>query len=419
MYPSDNYNSIGLKTCDGLQLISSRTHDGPSFVFAYWNTVLLTRYSYKLTFLHGRASVWVLKREEEMFGGILLTKKMSLGFWMSKMSNNSNDDEMAFNCTSRLETKCSHQWLMDDPRIDLLPNRKQAVGLRNNHSFLESLNSSPSQWGIASGFHTSLGHFGEQSFDLESSGVNNYDGRGIPFSTSLRLHIPFGLPLDIGVGDDRIITLGITSGGDGSGVSTGTLHGIEDESASIGPTYEEDGDNVSVSQVMGKEHHCILSSGQGHQTDSCTMSMSQLYNQEGNNSSVSVGNSYDKTKNVASHKIGKGQSTIKSFGGCDDDPGRLIYNYEMLMGQPSVHIPNAIDSVGLVKSNDGGRIAVPGAGDNSKKGDLHMTEKIPSNNFPSNVRSLLSTGILDGVHVKYMAWSQEQGREHIILQYLE
>ncbi|KAK4772871.1 hypothetical protein SAY87_027890 [Trapa incisa] len=265
---------------------------------------------------------------------------------------------------TQLETKRSHQWLMDDPRIDLLPNRKQAVGLRNNHSFLESLNSSPSQWGIASGFHTSLGHFGEQSFDLESWGVNNYDGR------------------DIGVGDDRIITLGITSGGDGSGVSTGTLHGIENESASIGPTYEEDGDNVSVSQVMGKEHHCILSSGQGHQTDSCTMSMSQLYNQEGNNSSVSVSNSYDKIKNVESHKI--------------------------------VHIPNAIESVGLVKSNDGGRIAVPGAGDNSKKGELHMTEKIPSNNFPSNIRSLLSTGILDGVHVKYIAWSQEKDLPGII-----
>ncbi|KAK4801556.1 hypothetical protein SAY86_022043 [Trapa natans] len=166
--------------------------------------------------------------------------------------------------------------------------------------------------------------------------------------------------------------------------------------------------------MMGKEHHSILSSGQGYQTDSCTMSMSQLYNQEGNNSSGSVGNSYHKTENVASPKIGKGQSTIISFGGCDDDPGRVIYNYQTLMGQPSVHIPNAIDGVGLVKSNDGGRIAVPRAGDNSEKGEPHMTEKIPSNNFPSNVGSLLSTGILDGVHVKYMAWSQEKDLPGII-----
>ncbi|KAK4772869.1 hypothetical protein SAY87_027888 [Trapa incisa] len=229
---------------------------------------------------------------------------------------------MAFNCTSRLETKRSHQWLMDDPRIDLIPIRKQAVGLRNNHSFLESLNSCPSQWGIASGFHTSLGHFGEQSFDLASSGVNNYNGRGIPLIGARKM-------------------------------------------------------NVSE-KMMGKEHHSILSSGQGYQTDSCTMSMSQLYNQEGNNSSGSVGNSYHKTENVAYPKIGKGQSTIISFGGCDDDTGRV------------------------------------GAGDNSEKGEPHMTEKIPSNNFPSNVGSLLSTGILDGVHVKYMAWSQEKDLPGII-----
>ncbi|KAK4800359.1 hypothetical protein SAY86_020846 [Trapa natans] len=114
---------------------------------------------------------------------------MSQGFWMPKVSNNSNDDEMAFNCTSRLETKRSHQWLMDDPRIDLIPIRKQAVGLRNNHSFLESLNSCPSQWGIASGFHTSLGHFGEQSFDLASSGVNNYNGRGIPLIGARKMNV--------------------------------------------------------------------------------------------------------------------------------------------------------------------------------------------------------------------------------------
>ncbi|KAK4767408.1 hypothetical protein SAY86_015158 [Trapa natans] len=120
------------------------------------------------------------------------------------------------------------------------------------------------------------------------------------------------VPPGIGVGGDGIITLGITNGQDGSGISTGKLHGIEDESASIGQTYGEDKDNVSISQMMGKEQHSILSSGEGYQKDSCTI---HLYKQEVNSSSVSVDNRYDKTENVTSHSIGKGQSMIISFGG--------------------------------------------------------------------------------------------------------
>ncbi|KAK4767546.1 hypothetical protein SAY86_015296 [Trapa natans] len=104
---------------------------------------------------------------------------MSQGFWMPKVGNNSNDDEMAYNSTSRLEINRSHQWFMDGPEIVLLSNKKQVAGLAKNHTFLESLNSNSSQWGIASGFHTSYRYFGEQSFDLGSSRVSNCDMRGI------------------------------------------------------------------------------------------------------------------------------------------------------------------------------------------------------------------------------------------------
>jgi hypothetical protein len=35
------------------------------------------------------------------------------------------------------------------------------------------------------------------------------------------------------------------------------------------------------------------------------------------------------------------------------------------------------------------------------------TRKAPPNNFPSNVKSLLSTGMFDGVPVKYVSWSRD------------
>jgi hypothetical protein len=43
----------------------------------------------------------------------------------------------------------------------------------------------------------------------------------------------------------------------------------------------------------------------------------------------------------------------------------------------------------------------------SKNKELKTSKKIPPNNFPSNVKSLLSTGLLDGVPVKYVSWSRE------------
>lgn len=42
------------------------------------------------------------------------------------------------------------------------------------------------------------------------------------------------------------------------------------------------------------------------------------------------------------------------------------------------------------------------------------SKKVQANNFPSNVKSLLSTGILDGVPVKYVSWSKERNLRGII-----
>ncbi|KAI8563040.1 hypothetical protein RHMOL_Rhmol03G0082200 [Rhododendron molle] len=45
--------------------------------------------------------------------------------------------------------------------------------------------------------------------------------------------------------------------------------------------------------------------------------------------------------------------------------------------------------------------------ENISKEDKKGSKKPTSNNFPSNVRSLLSTGMLDGVPVNYVAWLRE------------
>ncbi|KAF2318680.1 hypothetical protein GH714_010029 [Hevea brasiliensis] len=49
-----------------------------------------------------------------------------------------------------------------------------------------------------------------------------------------------------------------------------------------------------------------------------------------------------------------------------------------------------------------------------KNKDAKASKKAHPNNFPSNVKSLLSTGMLDGVAVKYVSWSREKNLKGII-----
>ncbi|KAK4798102.1 hypothetical protein SAY86_030428 [Trapa natans] len=423
---------------------------------------------------------------------------MSQGSWMPKAGSDSNDGDVTYESSSRLENKRSHQWFMEGPEPELGPNKKQAVEFAGNCSFLELLNSNPLQSGIASGFNVAPGHYGEQLFDAEHSRMINYNERGIPsidygkmnmgrkvcdgfllndssFALSMghmsqdpgsginygadgkakvsmmkgseydlsvsmghdynklesnHLFMPhafvkndedpmsLNLPSGVGLGVDRIITLGNSCGGDSSRISTRKPLGFEDDRLSMGQTYREDENNMSIGHIMAKEQNNMMSTGQGCLSTGVTMLMNPMYDKDGNMSSLSVGNSYDNTEDIMSHTFGKGQSTIISFGGCHDDTnssGKLIYNNEMLMNQHSLQMPDGVGCMGLVKSNDDAQIIVPGVGNSSKKKEEHnMTKKSPSNNFPSNVRSLLSTGILDGVQVKYIAWSREKELRGII-----
>ncbi|KAK4783389.1 hypothetical protein SAY86_007763 [Trapa natans] len=422
---------------------------------------------------------------------------MSQGSWMPKVEKDSNDGEVTYESSSRLENKRSHQWFMEDPEPEFPPNKKQAVEFTSNCSFLELLNSNPLQSGIAPGFIAAPSHYGEQVFDPDFSRMINYNESGIPsvgygkmnmgrkvgddlllndssFSLSMthmsenpgsgvdygaagkakvgmmksaeydmsvsmghdynklesnHLFLPhafvkndedsmsLALLSGVGVGDDSIITLGNSNGGDSSCISTRKTLGFEDDRLSIGQTYRENENNMSIGHMMVKEQNNMVSPGQGCLSAGVTI-LNHMYDKEGNTNSLSVGNSYDNPEDIMNHTFGKGQSTIISFGGCHDDnnsSGKLIYNNEMLMGQPSLQMADAIGCMGLVKSNDDSQIIVPGVGNSSKKKEeQNMTKKSPSNNFPSNVRSLLSTGILDGVQVKYIAWSREKELRGII-----
>ncbi|KAK6943701.1 Tify domain binding domain [Dillenia turbinata] len=246
--------------------------------------------------------------------------------------------------------------------------------------------------------------------------------------------------------DENSITVGIGvtyNRGDNNIIAMGDTFGGEDNNfMSIGQAYSKSVDNsMAASQSFGKDDVRIMSMGQTfNQEDESTTLMAHSLNKGdcnimsmmgqgfhgGDDSSTSLDHSFNKVDNSnlsTGHLYTKAGSNIISFGGSYEDhdsdaSGRLIGSYDLLMGQPSIHASEVLNQK-LVESCAGGFVSstqTTGSGSEtvSKKDQQKTTKKIPPNNFPSNVRSLLSTGMLDGVPVKYIAWSQEKELHGII-----
>uniref|UniRef100_M1AHQ6 DNA binding protein n=1 Tax=Solanum tuberosum TaxID=4113 RepID=M1AHQ6_SOLTU len=194
----------------------------------------------------------------------------------------------------------------------------------------------------------------------------------------------------------------------------------EDDSAiSVSHSFNDNNTAISMGQQFSNDDSNITSVGQTiNKMADTNPPMSHCYSKVDDNA-ISVSQTYSKVENnnlSMSQSFGNGESNIISFGGFNDDDdinssGRLICSYDLLMSQSSGQQSDIVTGKRLVESNaDTVTSAAQMAGNKefiSKKEEQKATKKPPSNSFPSNVRSLLSTGMLDGVPVKYIAWSRE------------
>ncbi|XP_044474183.1 uncharacterized protein LOC123202358 isoform X2 [Mangifera indica] len=422
---------------------------------------------------------------------------MNQGFWIAKGAGCLNDGEMAYDNSSRIDPKRSHQWFMDGPEAELFPNKKQAVGVPSNSLFTGLLNSNVPTWSHTSSFHSIPGHYSERLFDSPASRTVNFDdqkftsvseekidsGRkasedifgndsSFGLSISQTLEDPQSGPSYSGIRkvkvsqvkesenimavsmgntydtvdnntmsvahaykpDDSSISMGLAyNKGVGSIMSMGDTYVREDnifismgqpynkgnDTMPMGQTYRETNDTIPIDHAFSKGDSNIISMGQTYnKVHENSISMGHLYN-KGDESTLSMGHTYAKEENNSlsiGQSYNKGESTIISFGGYEDDDvnpsGKLLSSYEMLMGQSSVHGSEVLNQKNLAKSNTDTLVSSDHIAENNsrKKEDSKTSKKVPSNNFPSNVRSLLSTGMLDGVPVKYIAWSREELR---------
>lgn len=237
---------------------------------------------------------------------------------------------------------------------------------------------------------------------MESSAIFTSPALGKADETPMSLSCPSTL------GEENNIHPGTNDGRvDNFIMSMAQPNDTEDKNTSMGHSYDNG---------IWKDESSIIGISQSYRADDCSISMNHMYSR-GNSDSVTMSNSYNMGCGNIGHSFGKGQSTIISFGGYDEDTnasGGLAYNYELLMAQHAAQTSNGMSEIDLVNPNSdayenvSSQINLSGIDITSKKKEEpNGSKKASSNSFPSNVRSLLSTGVLDGILVKYIAWSKE------------
>lgn len=350
---------------------------------------------------------------------------------MSKAPGNSIDNDIAHNNSSRSDLKRSQQWFMDGAEAELFPNKKQAIQVPHPNSYTALLNSNISSWGNSSSFHS---QFTERLFDDETPSISYSGIRKVKvnqvkepedfISVSLGHTYPTGDNINNTMTDhayskenDESITMGLSfDRGNESMISMAdTFNRGDNNFMSMGepyncPSASKDNSNITTltqSFIKEDENSMAMVAFNEH---SNALLMEQVFNKDDTMSKT------DSSGLSMRHSFSKGDNNIISFGGLNDDAGmessgRLVCNYDFLVGQPSVQ---RLEENGFSESTSDALISSIQVDAISKKKDQKGNKKAPPNNFPSNVRSLLSTGMLDGVSVKYIAWSREKELRGVI-----
>ncbi|MED6119613.1 hypothetical protein PIB30_013249 [Stylosanthes scabra] len=216
-------------------------------------------------------------------------------------------------------------------------------------------------------------------------------------------------------GDGNFISIGHTyDKEDNNMISLGTSYNKGHENfISMGPTYSKSGENfinIGASYDKGTDH--IMSIGTTYDNVDSNIASSVCSYENGDSNSLPVAPNHS-----------KGEASTISFGsvqkGCEQNlNGGIISGYDLSMGNQT--LPHGLDGQKTVSESnselptDSTPKSNPNTDSTLKNKYPKTTKKASANNFPSNVKSLLSTGIFDGVPIKYISWSRERTLRGII-----
>lgn len=331
------------------------------------------------------------------------------------------DGDPSFDNPSRIEPKRSHQWFVDAAEPELFPNKKQALqALQTPNSTSSSQVSCTniSSWDNPSGFQSVQNQFIHRFFGPETARSVNFSERTIcpamddsNASVSLSMSHTFEDPeACLSYNGFRKVKVNQVKDIDNS-VHDPKGHSFINESSidiSEGHTFNRENESsfISMGQAYDKEDGNVTLMAHSYNRDPHIVSTCAAY-MKGDDNSNPISDTYSKE-----------DANMISFGGFHDardiiPVGRPISSYDQSYNQPSVQTPEAVREKELDTSNANAaasntRVAKSKPESVSKnKQEVKTARKEAPNSFPSNVRSLISTGMLDGVPVKYVSLARE------------
>ncbi|CAK9140214.1 unnamed protein product [Ilex paraguariensis] len=332
-------------------------------------------------------------------------------FWVSKGGGHLTDGETVFDNSSRIEPKRSHQWFANAAEQELFPNKKQAVQAPNSAS-ASGIPTSSISWETASNLQSVPNQFVDRLFGSETTRPVNFTERN--FSEQFGSDSSVALSMSYTVEDpETCISYG--------GIRKVKINQVKDSDNGMQASKEHNA-NMFMNEAYDRGHESsFVTMQQTYSKDDSVALIGHTYNTESANmrSMVSAfGKSNDNGMSFG-HSYNKGDANSISFGGFHEESdidalATPVNSYNLLYNKSPVQTSETPGKKELDVSNANAVVSASQVAKSrpelasKNKSESKSARKEAPNSFPSNVRSLIATGILDGVPVKYVTLSREE-----------
>ncbi|MCD7448473.1 hypothetical protein HAX54_042607 [Datura stramonium] len=341
-------------------------------------------------------------------------------FWIPKCGGHLSDGEAVFGSSSRIDVKRVHRLFSSTAEPDLFPNKKQAIHTSLGKSTLGISVTNSTCWETSSGLQSGEDQFIDRLFGVDTTRPVDLTEKSMSLGNTGNSTIRKKV-IDNQIGDDPLVGLSMS-------------YDIEEPQICISDSRIR---KVNVNQVEDSENAC-----HSPIENNINMPINQVHNRASETSFLSVSQAYGKEGEsqaynpgaISSRSIGsnieKGHSTAPipdSYTRGDSDRvfgfelvsdidalERPISGYNYLHYQSSVHTSETRCDKQQLDGSNANAIDISSQTSKPRTDPIpkHKLESKPAhkgapNSFPSNVRSLLATGIFDGVPVKYVLSQQE------------
>ncbi|XP_030524118.1 uncharacterized protein LOC115736524 isoform X2 [Rhodamnia argentea] len=351
---------------------------------------------------------------------------MDKSFWVAKGA----ERDPTFDNPSRIETKRAHRWLADSGEAEFFSSKKHAVQSPSAQSISRISHSDIPAWESLASFQPTSNQFVDRLFGSETIRPVDFAERSISLVEIGGANLS-EKDSDEQFDDDISVGLSISQSTEDPemclsyiGIRKVKVNQVKDSETGI--------HGLKINS-FDRENHIDMHSGLAYdrRNEMAIIPMGQTYNKDiknvdlmrhtceeyaqirsrdstyhkGDPTVVSITDAYKEESGIISFDDFNCQRDIiplgRSVGGLDESDSRSLLQISKADGRKQVDASN-VNVTRVVKSRSDFV--------SKNKPESKPSRKETPNSFPSNVRSLISTGMLDGVPVKYVSVSREELR---------